>query len=119
MGKVCYFDGDAAFRKRFNKTCFKPLFNTHESTDKKNKNINYKQIKERFGDPINILVNKKFDNSKDNYLLVIEAEQKTYMGTQYHPTHIIKCDNRHNINAIRNQLRVKYDDPDIDDESFS
>lgn len=121
---VCYFEGDNAFKNKFNKVCCKPLFITLEETNKRNNiYLNYNKINSLFGDSIIISFNNKFElNSKSSlnkmYLLVIEFEQKTYLGTQYYPSHITVCENKHNIEHIRDQFKVEFDNSNIDDNLF-
>ena len=52
------------------------------------------------------------------YLLVIEFEQKTYLDTQYYPSHVVECENQHNIDHIRDQFKVEFDNSDLRDDMF-
>ncbi len=121
---VCYFEGDAAFKNKFNKICVKPLFITLEASNKRsNIYLNYNKINNLFGDSIIITFNNKFElNSKTSlnkmYLLVIEFEQKTYLDTQYYPSHVVECENQHNIDHIRDQFKVEFDNSDLRDDMF-
>lgn len=121
---VCYFEGDTAFKNKFNKICCKPLFITLEGTNKRNNiYLSYNKINSLFNDSIIITFNNKFElNSKTSqnkiYVLVIEFEQKTYLGTQYYPSHVTVCENKHNIERIRDQFKVEFDNSNIDDDLF-
>ena len=121
---VCYFDGDDSFKIRFNKLCVKPLFITLESANKKNNiYLNYNNINNLFGDSIILTFHNKFEiNNKTlsnkMYLLIIEFEQKTYMDLNYYPLHVVECDNEHNIQQIRNQFKVEFDNSDLKDYVF-
>ena len=121
---VCYFEGDVAFKNKYNKICAKPLFITLESVNKKNNiYLNYNKINNLFGDSIIITFSNKFElNSKTSsnkmYLLIIEFAEKTYMDVEYHPSHVIECDNQHNIERIRDQFKVEFDDSNLRDDVF-
>ena len=120
---VCYFEGDETFKNRFNKTCVKPLFITLESANKRNNvYLNYNKINKLFGNSIIINFNYKseFDKTSSNkmYLFIVEFEQKTYMNLDYYPTHVLECDNQHNIEQIRNQFKVEFDNSDLKDYVF-
>ena len=121
---VCYFEGDDSFKNRFNKLCVKPLFITLETTNKNNNiYLNYNKINNLFGDSIILTFHNKFEiNNKTlsnkMYLLIIEFEQKTYLDLNYYPLHVLECDNQHNIEQIRNQFKVEFDNSDLKDYVF-
>ena len=121
---VCYFESNDAFKNRFNKICAKPLFITLESENKRNNiYLNYNKINNLFGDSIIITFHNKFElNSKTcpnkMYLFIIEFEQKTYMNMYYYPSYVVECENQHNIQQIRNQFKVEFDDSDLRDNMF-
>ena len=121
---VCYFEGDDSFKNRFNKLCAKPLFITLETANKNNNiYLNYKKINNLFGDSIILTFHNKFElNNKTlsnkMYLLIIEFEQKTYLDLNYYPLHVVECGNEHNIQQIRNQFKVEYDNSNLRDDVF-
>ena len=68
-------------------------------------------------------VNNKFEinnktSSNKMYLLIIEFEQKTYLDLNYYPLHVLECDNQHNIEQIRNQFKVEFDNSDLRNDVF-
>ena len=72
-----------------------------------------------FGDNIILSFNNKFTKNNKMNILIIEFEQKTYLDTSYYSSHVLECENKHNIKLIRDQFKVQFDDDDLKDDCFN
>lgn len=123
---ILYFEGEDTFLNKFDQICCKPIFIQLDSTDNSTY-INLKKIEELFETKpiINFHENKfkKIDKKKLNnmFVLVIDFKIKTLNNpekTTYHSCYVSECQNKRNVEKIRKQVQIEYNENDINDDAF-